>query len=429
MGFWSRVLRAGKRFAAGVIGIIADTAEIVLGAVKDVWRVVKPIVESHVRPLLYKLHGHLDSFPWTQKVIRGLDYVLQWATHLSDTALAQSLDDAIRWLIKVGQSFRDRILTPDEIKEVRRYKATVEKTLALPSGVTGEAGQSLEVAAFIADFMLTKSSLKEVIDTNAVHDIEQYMRIRAAQKLLEHVDEAIRRAQTMDQITPDQMFLMRAASNLLATPPTLDDADAERLDQLVQQTFGMGLLPFVFREMIAAWSRGITSREEREVRVRAKIARGSYIARLIGRNAETGHVTADDAQLSDELIQELLASVKEMRALTPEQAAKFSTLQTSVAEASAYRESYHQDTERQRMYVNAAVGFLLFLKDDDILVGRDYLLEEMNRVGQIIMDTAQFGKHWTELTPEEQLLIRDFANIFNEERMNLERSTLVRVTL
>jgi len=44
--------------------------------------------------------------------------------------------------------------------------------------------------------------------------------------------------------------------------------------------------------------------------------------------------------------------------------------------------------------------------------GRDYILDDVATVGRLLIDCAQNGKQWDELSVDEQSLITDYANIF-----------------
>ena len=68
-----------------------------------------------------------------------------------------------------------------------------------------------------------------------------------------------------------------------------------------------------------------------------------------------------------------------------------------------------------RNYVFAAEGFLQMLeKEPEDFIDKEYLFEDSATAGMIIIECAQFGKKWEELNKEEQMLIIDFANIFEK---------------
>jgi hypothetical protein len=54
------------------------------------------------------------------------------------------------------------------------------------------------------------------------------------------------------------------------------------------------------------------------------------------------------------------------------------------------------------------------------LADKEYLIEQTDTVGKIIIDCAQYGKKWEDLSLDEQGLIIDFANIF--KKASIERA-------
>jgi hypothetical protein len=68
-----------------------------------------------------------------------------------------------------------------------------------------------------------------------------------------------------------------------------------------------------------------------------------------------------------------------------------------------------------KSYVHAAEGFLQVLEKSEEQFeeeGRDYILDDVATVGRLLIDCAQNGKQWDELSVDEQSLITDYANIF-----------------
>ena len=69
-------------------------------------------------------------------------------------------------------------------------------------------------------------------------------------------------------------------------------------------------------------------------------------------------------------------------------------------------------------YVHAAEGFLQVLEksaEEFEEEGRDYIVDDVATVGRLLIECAQHGKPWDELTEDEQMLITDYANIFAED--------------
>lgn len=69
-------------------------------------------------------------------------------------------------------------------------------------------------------------------------------------------------------------------------------------------------------------------------------------------------------------------------------------------------------------YIYAAEGFLQVLEktEDQWCEGdREWLLDDSKEVGMLLIQCMEGGVHWNELTEEEQSLIIDFANIFEND--------------
>lgn len=78
------------------------------------------------------------------------------------------------------------------------------------------------------------------------------------------------------------------------------------------------------------------------------------------------------------------------------------------------------DKERRSMknYLYAAEGFMQILEKNDQMLqdeDKDYLLDDSAEIAAIIMRVAQNNVDWDSLTEDEQSLITDYANIFEEE--------------
>ena len=89
------------------------------------------------------------------------------------------------------------------------------------------------------------------------------------------------------------------------------------------------------------------------------------------------------------------------------------------AKNTAYQLTQQAEENRaMQSYVHAAEGFLQVLEKSAEQFeeeGRDYIVDDVATVGRLLIECAQNGKHWNELTEEEQSLITDYANIFAED--------------
>jgi hypothetical protein len=103
-------------------------------------------------------------------------------------------------------------------------------------------------------------------------------------------------------------------------------------------------------------------------------------------------------------------------------------LTASVLEEDANQKLLNKEIIVMENYVYAAEGFLQILEENEELNNKTYLIEEGNEVGKIIIDCAQNGKQWDELTEKERDLIIDFSNIFREASKEREKLLYVEVS-
>ena len=91
-------------------------------------------------------------------------------------------------------------------------------------------------------------------------------------------------------------------------------------------------------------------------------------------------------------------------------------LKSSIDSLSSELESITFKINTGLMLNDAAEGFLQILEGNEKVISKKYLMDEGNRVGQLIVSCQEFGRDWQELSTEDRELIIDFANIFREER-------------
>lgn len=124
-----------------------------------------------------------------------------------------------------------------------------------------------------------------------------------------------------------------------------------------------------------------------------------------------------------------LETSQRLAELSSEESAQLAKLQTELPKLTAKAEQKRKKTNEMRNYVFAAEGFLQMLeKEPEEFAGKEYMLEDSATVGMLIIDCAQHGKSWEKLTQDEQSLIIDFANIF-EEASRARTAQVVEVAL
>jgi hypothetical protein len=381
----SAVVSKGKELAGKVIGFMADEAEALVGKVKQVWKTVKPYLAT--ASLLVKTAAKATmAYPFVSKSLTVLGKVLDALVAFDQSKLAERLDAAISWAIHAARDLKER-MTDAEMAEAEKHKRAVDEA----AGKTdAEHRHSVEVVGFLIESMQMRRRIDDMLEADSIPDFEHYLRLRAAQKLLENAEETLRAAQSIDSITSDDIFLAKVVSDLLADTPTLTEADAHRLNTIVESRFGKPLQPFVFEEMIIAWVGEHQALEaQQKKREAAFIELDIEVTRMARRN-KSGRLSEPEVATLDEkrrALDTLANEVKEQRARNAE----------------------------SKVFLQAAEGFLQIMEKDEATIEREdlvYVAQRSAQVGEIIIECLQKHRPWADLSEEEQSLVVAFSNIF-----------------
>lgn len=416
MGFWSSVgsfvssavssvgdavsstWSAAKEVAGKAVGWMAEKAEGFVGAVKQTWQAVKPFVEQ-IRTGL-RAAAKAVPIPWLSAALTILDKGLGALTAFENSPIAKKIDAAIKWAVELAQRWQnakkesaegaDR-LSEEELDLAKRHQENLR--FAEREVIPDEQRHELELAAAINDFEIAKSDLANAIDA-APTDFEHYLRLRATQKLLNMADKKFRSARSVDDLSADDLFLVRIASDLIKSNPELSRESAARLDRLLINRYGKALTPFVFEELIASWAKQAETLEGQWEMANRDYAKNSMLLKRLNlaKNIQE-ELSADEAT---ELVR--------LEGEVPLQKQALDSLQMK-----------QRDIER---YVGAAEGFLQLLEKTPEQIeqeDRGYLIDEGADVGNILINCAENDRPFAQLSPQEQSLITDYANIFQKE--------------
>ena len=394
-----------KEIAGKALDFMAEKAETFVGAVKEVWEKAKPIIENVVRPGIRFAAKwaatNLPTFPWVSTALTAFDKALGVLVAWDQSGMAKKVEAAINWVIGKAKKLREAVMTPDEVSEAEEHESALREAR---SKVRGEAAQGIDLALLITRYAQLATGIKNVLENNAISDFQHYLRLRAAQKLLDDTERSLLEAQDISAIDEDDLFLTEVAAELLQAQPQISDAQTQQLDEIILRRFGKKLIPFVFEELIIAWGVNLDTLEKEWQKLNANQAKKKVEMRRL----ETSQRLAE---------------------LSPEESAQLAKLQTELPKLTAKAEQKRKKTGEMRNYVFAAEGFLQMLeKEPEEFAGKEYMLEDSATVGMLIIDCAQHGKPWEKLSQDEQSLIIDFANIF-EEASRTRTAQMVEVTL
>lgn len=402
----SSAWNTAKEVAGKAIGWMAEKAEGFVGGVKKVWNTVKPYVEQ-IRTGL-RAAAQAVPWPWLKTAIMALDQGLGALTAFENSPIAKKVDSAIKWAINLAKRWQDHrqkqqqqkqnespleddILSDEELELARQHRDTfrfVEREV-----VSEDERQHFELASAINDYQIAKTELNKAL-ASVPTDFEHYLRLRATQKLLTLAEKKFLSATTVDDLSADDLFLVRIAANLIKSNPELSQDAAMRLDRLLQEKYGKKLTPFVFEEMIASWS-------------------------MNAKGIADAWMTANQLYAKDVMLHKRLSLAKKIQGdLSAEEELELGKLDSSMPQAKAKLDALATEQGDLELYVGAAEGFLQLLeKEHEQIVneGREYLIEEGADVGRLLIKCAEEGVAFSKLSEEEQSLITDYSNIFKSE--------------
>ena len=407
----SSAWNTAKEVAGKAIGWMAEKAEGFVGGVKEVWESVKP----HVNKIRIALDvaAKAAPWPWLKIAIDALGKGLAVLTAFENSPIAKKIDSAIKWAINLAKRWQehrqkqrqqqeseleDSILSDEELELARQHRETfrfVEREV-----VSEEERLHFELASAINDYQIAKTELAKALAAGPA-DFEHYLRLRATQKLLNLAEKKFLSAITVDDLSADDLFLVRIAANLIMSNPDLSRDAAMRLDRLLQEKYGQKLTPFVFEEMIASWS-----------------------MKANGIAAEW--TTANQVYAKDVMLHKRLTLAKKIQGdLSAEEDLELDKLETDMPAAKAKLDALAAEQGDLELYVGAAEGFLQLLeKEHEQIIdeGREYLIDEGAEVGRLLIKCAEEGVAFSKLSEEEQSLITDYSNIFkSESRSRMQR--------
>lgn len=402
VGFVGDAIDRVKEVAGEAIGWMATKAEGFVGTVKTAWHAVKPYVEQ-IRTVIRTAAAALP-IPWLSSALTMLDAGLGALTAFENSPIAKKVDAAIKWAIALAKRWQEKRaaalqevdqgnerLNDNELQMAKGHQETFR--FAEREAATEDQQHQLEIAAAINDFEIAKTDLANAIDVEPT-DFEHYLRLRATQKLLNLADKKFRTAMSMDDLSVDDLFLVRIASDLIKDKPELSQQAAERLDRLLTERYGKKLTPFVFEELVACWSK----------------------------RAETLGVEWDASNRqyakNKMLLKRLTLAKKVQQELSEEECAELVSLEKDVPLQKEELDAIATQQQDIETYVGAVEGFLQLLEktcDQIKQENRGYLLEKGAEVGRLLIDCAKNDKPFSAFAPHEQSLITDFANIFQSE--------------
>lgn len=400
----SSAWNTAKECAGAVMGWMAEKAEGFVDGVKKAWQVVKP----HIDKIRMGLRAAAAAvpIPWLKAALVMLDNGIGALTAFENSPIAKKVDAAIKWSIELAKRWQagrklaqaqaetqemDDLLDENELAQAKRHQETFR--FAEREMVPEEQRHQMELASAINDFEVAKADMAKAIAAGP-SDFEHYLRLRATQKLMKMADKTFRAAQTVDDLSADDLFLVRIASDLIKDKPELGKEAAARLDRLLTERYNKKLQPFVFEELVASWAK------------RAEALENQW--------SLDNRTHAKDSML----LKNLTLARNIQGELSSEEAAMLADLEQRVPQAKGKLDALAQSQRDIQRYVGAAEGFLQLLeKTPEQLEAedRDFLVDDGPVVGKLLIECADKDIAFNQLSDENKSLINDFANAFRKD--------------
>lgn len=398
------VWEGAKKVASKVIDTVSEYGGKFAGAVKTVYNAVKPYL-SKVKTVITAAGAALSAtFPWAAGVAAGINKGIDFLDSLGNNAFVQKVGEAIEWALEAAKTIKDKYFSKTEENQVvftsEEEAEAIERQKVLDEAYekmeTEAQRRSVRFASIINQYSLVKSRIEKALESfesSNSTNFDHYLRLRATQKLLAHAERRLKQAQDLSEISADDLFLIQTGNKLLAENPSLTDEEAVKLDKIVNRRFGKSLLPFVFEELIHSWGLKLQS-------MQSKLK-----------------LTIDElAKLKNDYTE--LETIRDIKGLNAEETDKLYALAQELRDLkNDIREKTDENRNMER-YVFAAEGFLQVLEKPEehwIEKGREWVIEYSEEAGMLLIQTVEGTTHWDDLTPEQQSIIRDFANVFSED--------------
>lgn len=399
--FVSNVVSKGKAIASRAVEWLATKAETFVGKVKQVYAAAKPYI-AQMRIGLTVL-AEVAPWPWLQKGALALERALAFLENLENHPLTRKLKAAIEWLIAQAKDLHARNLNEQEIQEAEARSADLARAVET---VPMAERSTVRAAALINDYLLIKAKTARLVNSGDFSDFEHYLRVRAVQRLLQVFEQQMTELQSAEAVNEDPLFIIQVGNVLIDPHATLSDAQVTRLDAMMVQHFGKPVVPFVFEQMVAAWS-------------------------LEVQTLEASWTTLNKAVAKDRVLKRRLELEAELDTLPAEEAVMLSTLRVTLPQDEAVLSEQGDALRAKRNYIFAAEGLLQLLEKSPEQLqadGQQFLAEYGAEVGTLIIQCAQNDVKWQALEEDQQRLIIDFANIFEADcRARAETLKMVEV--
>lgn len=392
MGFFKKLWNSVKsvavkavKYAGKALSKVAEVGERVIKKVKETWPAIKPWLE--------KYGTKLSAIP---KVGVYLAAAAKGLLMLDKSPILRKVGSLVeKWLPIVGR-IGEKLKDWAEIKEAETARQKVEE--AEREEILNQQREELLVYKILLHHKILVSKVAEKIKENDVSDMESYLQLRAAGRILEQMQKrwSAHELRATD-FTSDDAFVLAFTDKLLIGQE-VSDTEADKFGEIVESMFGRPILAIVFDEMVKQWSADLVLDRNEEKRLSDEISGLETDKGILDEYREFGMMDEKKNARYDEIVGALERIVKK---------------HTPLAES----------INRRQYYIEAAEGMLLVYEGDDALRDAlekndhlDGLVEaiknQVENVANAILQCMEGEKEWESLAEEEKNLILDFSNVF-----------------
>ncbi|PBC73514.1 hypothetical protein [Fibrobacter intestinalis] len=380
-----KVVTGVARFAGKVLTTVASVGEKVIKTVKTVWPVVKPWVAKFANALI------------------AVPVVGPYLAVAAKTLLALENSPILKKIASVAERVLPKMkkigiaLTKwSDIQKAKEDQEILEEGEAEMR--SNEEKCSLRMAQIINKFIIVNSTIQKMIEEDKAVDLDSYLRIRADARILEKIKDRLTNIKSLDEVSADDLFVLNFSDKVI-NEEDVSAEDADRFAELVEKMFGKSVMAIVFDEMIKQWAADLEVDREKEKKMFAEWNSSNVIFKRFSR-LEADNLLSDEEMVEFKGLKDKLPRMKE----------NLDEVQKSIG--------------HRQFYIEAAEGMLCVYEGDKAIaevVGEDeidIIKENVEDVGQLIIECMNRGKEWESLTEDEQGLIMDFSNIFRKSAQN-----------
>ncbi len=382
----SRAFERGREKAIQAMDYIAEKGERFIDNVKSTYKAVKPFLKK-ARPWIDRI-GDIAGvpFPWLKPAISVIGVAVDGLLALENSPVAHALEKALRGVIKIAKFTKGRYLSEEEVVQAKQNKKALERADELY--LTQEQQDAINLSTLLNNYSIIKKELRDLLE-EGVTDFQQYLRLRAVQKLLDMAESKLTQTTNLNGISKDDIFLINIGEQLLNSEE-MTEKDTLRLDDVIRQRVGKKLIPFVFEELMLVW-----------------------VDKQVKLEADWNACRKEVSQLN--AIRTRLESSKKVQALEADEQKVYDETVAKLSGQRAKLERLEKENRSMENYVYAAEAFMQLLEKDEkelIAEDKEYLIEDSPEIANIIMKVATHNIDWEALSEEERDLITDFAAIF-----------------